>query len=308
MAPPALPEAFVTRLKQMIGEDNAAAAIATMAAPKRAAYWRNPLLGGEAEVPIESRRVAGFDDLFSVAPEQRTALTHAAVAESGQVYLQNPASVYAARALDARPGEEILDLCAAPGGKTLVLAAAMDNRGRLAAVEPVKGRFHRLRANLERCGVNIAATYLKDGRQVGRATPGRFDRVLIDAPCSSEGRFKVGEASSFAQWSQRKIKECARKQKGLLRSGFAALKPGGVLVYCTCTFAPEENERVVDSLLAAEPGADVTALPDPPCSWLPGLEEWQGRPLDQRLRGARRLLPDALWDAFFVCRIRRLDR
>jgi 16S rRNA (cytosine1407-C5)-methyltransferase len=300
-----LPEAFVARLARIVGDDTAAATIATMAAPKRAAYWLNPLLEREPGVPVEGRLVVGFDDLFSVAAEDRNTLTRSPAAESGRLYVQNPASVYAARTLGAKPGEEILDLCAAPGGKTLVLAADMDNRGRLAVVEPVKGRFHRLRANLERCGITIAATYLKDGRRVGRATPGRFDRVLVDAPCFSEGRFRTADASSFSQWSPRKIKECARKQKGLLRSAFAALKPGGVLVYCTCTFAPEENEAVVDGLLGAEPSADVEVLPEPSCSWLPGLTAWQGREFDVRLGNARRLLPDTVWDAFFVCRIRR---
>lgn len=300
-----LPETFVNRLKEIVGDETATEIIATMASPKCAAYWRNPLLDHDLEVSVPSTAVAGFDDLFCVEPGEREVLTRCAAAETGQVYVQNPASVYAARALGARPGEEILDLCAAPGGKALVLAADMDNRGRLAVVEAVRGRFHRLRANLERCGVSIAATYLKDGRRVGGATPARFDRVLIDAPCSSEGRFRVDDVRSFAQWSPRKIKECARKQRGLLRSGFAALKPGGVLVYCTCTFAPEENERIVQGLLDAEPDADVVELPDPGCRVLPGLLSWQGRQFDERLSKAKRLLPDALWDGFFVCVLRR---
>jgi 16S rRNA (cytosine1407-C5)-methyltransferase len=104
-------------------------------------------------------------------------------------------------ALAPRPGETVLDLAAAPGGKTLQLAALMQNSGRLSAVEAVKGRFFRLRANLERGGVTNARTFLMDGRAVGRKCPEMFDRVLLDAPCSSEARFSRLDPRSWAHWS-----------------------------------------------------------------------------------------------------------
>ena len=108
--------------------------------------------------------------------------------------------------------EEVLDLAAAPGGKTLAIAALMNNTGRIAAVEPIRGRFHRMQANLRRCGVSNVQFYQRDGRSVGRLVPERFDRVLLDAPCSSESRMRWLDQQSFEQWSLRKIRETQRKQ------------------------------------------------------------------------------------------------
>lgn len=298
-----LPGTFLRRLELIVGADEAAGVVASMAQPKDVAFWRNPLVAAsaaDAEVPRAAEPL-GFASMYRVPARDRNQLTRSPAAVSGSVFIQNPASVYAALALEAQPGEEVLDLCAAPGGKSLVIAAAMNNSGRLAVVESVPARFHRLRANLTRCGVAIAAAYLKDGRRVGRATPGRFDRVLIDAPCSSESRFRVDEPASYAHWKLRKVKESARKQRALLRSGYAALKPGGRLIYCTCTFAPEENEGVIDEFLRVEPTAEVLELADPPCRWQPGVASWRDRAFDPQLGKARRLLPDAVWDGFFVC-------
>jgi 16S rRNA (cytosine1407-C5)-methyltransferase len=200
----------------------------------------------------------------------------------------------------------VLDLAAAPGGKTLQLAAAMENQGRIAAVEPVKGRFHRLRANLDRCGVTIAALYLADGRAIGAKVPGRFDRVLLDAPCSSEARIRLDAPATYEHWKLRKIRECARKQQRLLLSAFDALKPDGQLLYSTCAFAPEENERVVAYLLERRPAADVLPLALPTAvPAVEGLTSWHGKPIDGRLSAARRIVPDDVWDGFFLCLLTR---
>ena len=159
-----------------------------------------------------------------------------------------------------------------------------------------------------RCGVANAEVYLGDGRSVGRKVPERFDRVLVDAPCSTEARIRLDEPATYMHWKLRKIKEASRKQAGLLRSAYRALKPGGLLVYCTCSFAPEENEVVVGRLLQAEPGADLEPLNFVGGTQRHGLTHWQGQPCDSRLRRARRVLPDALWDGFFVCAVRKERR
>ncbi|MFK7929538.1 MAG: RsmB/NOP family class I SAM-dependent RNA methyltransferase, partial [Myxococcota bacterium] len=182
----------------------------------------------------------------------------------------------------------------------LHLAAQMDNRGRLACVEAIKPRFFRLKANLERGGVTCARLYLKDGRRVGGAVPARFDRVLLDAPCSSEAQFRAESPETWAHWSPRKIKEQARKQRGLLLSAWQALKPGGRLVYATCSLAPEEDEVVLSHLL--QRADDVRVIPPDLADNVPahpGLTEWAGKALDPRLVGARRIRPTAEFDAFF---------
>ena len=176
------------RLDEIFGSADAARIVTSMAQPKRTAYWCNPLVPGVSDRPGEP--VAGVVGCFSVPAEQRTQLLATAGVADGALYPLNPSSVIAARALmvsAAAAGSldvvEVLDLAAAPGGKTLLIAAEMDNRGRIAAVESVKGRFHRMRANLARCGVSNTQFYLADGRSIGRKVAERFHRVLLDAPC-----------------------------------------------------------------------------------------------------------------------------
>ena len=279
----------------------------SMTRPKRQAYWLNPLVVRPPEFEPPGEAVPGLDDVFSVDAIVRETVTRHEGARRGWLYPLNPSSLLAVEALAPRPGEEVLDLAAAPGGKTVALAARMRNTGRIAAVEAVKGRFHRLRANLMRCGVCNAQLYLADGRAIGRKVPDRFDRVLLDAPCSSEARIRLDDAATHAHWKPRKIREASAKQAGLLRSAYRALKPGGRLVYCTCSFAPEENELVVSRLLRAEPGADLEPMDFPDVPKSAGLVEWRGRGCDARVARAVRVVPDDLWDGFFVCRIRKVS-
>ncbi len=274
-----------------------------MGRPKRYGYWVNPLRRGS---PLPgSTPLPELDGCWTAPDGLRNEILHGQAATEGRIYPINPSSLLAVELLAPRPGEEILDLAAAPGGKTIFAAAAMDNRGRIAAVEPVKGRFHRMRANLARCGVDIVDFYLRDGRRVGSRVPARFDGVLLDAPCSSEARIRLDDPGTYAHWKPRKIRETARKQRGLLASAYRAVKPGGRVVYCTCAFAPEENELVVQQLLTAAPDARLVAASVSAPGSVPGLTSWRGRELRADVSAAVRIVPDDLWDGFFVCRIEK---
>jgi 16S rRNA (cytosine1407-C5)-methyltransferase len=186
------------------------------------------------------------------------------------------------------------------------MAAMMNNEGRIAAVEKSRPRFFKLRANLERLGVSCVDTYLKDGSAVWRSCEGRFDKVLVDAPCSSEGRFNMNDPDTLKYWSPNKIKQMARAQWVLLQSGFRSLKPGGMLVYSTCTFAPEENEAIISKLLKRYPDAKIL-----PCAWSgenqqAGLAAWQGRDFHPGITHCVRILPNEQMPGFFVAYIERL--
>ena len=175
--------------------------------------------------------------------------------------------------LSPQSEECILDLGAAPGSKTLQLAELMGNQGSIWAVESVRGRFFRLRDNLARYGAENVQTHLADGTRLWRRHPERFDRVLLDAPCSSEGRFRADAPKTYAYWSEKKIAEASRKQRRLCYAAVQCLKPGGVLVYSTCTFAPEENEAIINRVLRQFAGAltvEDIALPFDQC--IVGLE------------------------------------
>ena len=294
---------FVARLKDIVGDQCAETIHQTMRGPKDQAYWVNPLVDGE--IGFSGTPVVGAADCYVLPASQRSEITESRAAADGVVYPINPSSVVAVTSLAPEMGEEILDLAAAPGGKTLLIAAAMNNSGRIAAVEPVKGRFHRMRANLKRCGVTNTEFYCADGRGVGRKVGQRFSRVMLDAPCSSEARIDWDREQTYQHWKARKIRETSRKQRSLIRSAFSALQPGGVMVYCTCAYAPEENECVVDHLLRREPSADVLPVAIARDETLAGLTVWQGRTLDPRLKWALRILPDRLWDGFFLCLLTR---
>lgn len=307
MAPLDLPADFVNRLREIIAPEDWSAVAESFSAHRRPAFRVNTLKATPSEV-LEELAAAGVaaqpvvwsETAYTVPRELRQTLTHAAAADSGTLYVQSLSSQLAALLLEPQSGEMILDLAAAPGGKTSHLAALMQNQGWLSAVEPIRDRFFRLQANLKRLGVTIAHYYQLDGRLVAKKTGPRFDRVLLDAPCSAESRFRIGDPDTHQFWSERKIRESARKQAGLIRSAFGALKPGGRLLYCTCTFAPEENEAIVAGLLEDHPeSARLIPLPDWISSARPGLGHFRGTDFPRDMQLVKRILPSEEHDAFF---------
>ena len=310
---PDLPTEFLALLGALVPAELRPEVDASYCAVKAPVFRINTLLADAPSVLAElagagliPEVITGFPDTYRLPAAQRETLTYSMPASDGRIYIQGLSSMAAILALDPQPGEEILDLAAAPGGKTSLIAARMANQGRLAAVEAVKPRYFRLKANLQRLGVTNTQCYLKDGAIVGKLTPERFDRVLLDAPCSSEAQFTRLDAASWAHWSPRKVKEMARKQGKLLRSAIAALKPGGVLAYCTCALSPDENEVIVSEALARHPEMSVETIALPPqVPALPGLTTWKGKALDERVQATRRILPGADSDAFFICRLRK---
>lgn len=299
-------EAFCLRLQQMYGSQIAADIVTSMRAVAHRCFWINPLRPSSLTgADFGAVAIDELPDVFCVGMDNP--ITQRSAAENGELYIQNPASFFAVRVLAPTENEEVLDLAAAPGGKTIAMAARMQNTGRIAAVEPIRGRFHRMQANLSRCGVTNVQFYLRDGRGVGRAVPERFDRVLLDAPCSSESRMRWQDPKTYQHWSLRKVRETQRKQRSLLRSAYAALKPGGVLVYCTCSFAPEENEVVVDSLLGKS-DAQLLSIDGAPRNSLPGLTHWAGKNLRPELTLSRRILPNSIWDGFYLARIAKPEQ
>ena len=166
--------------------------------------------------------------------------------------MHTPGSVRVAPALAPQPGDRVLDLCAAPGSKAGHLAWLMRQQGELVVNELSRNRAQRLQRNLKL--MNIVATVLTGpGESLGRRLGPTFDRVLVDVPCSGTGRVWLGDPRTWGEWSVRAVKRLAKLQRMLLHSGIAALKPGGTLVYSTCSLLQEENEAV----LAKIPG-DVT--------------------------------------------------
>lgn len=279
---------------------------------KRTSFRVNTLLAtiesvvaqlGEQQIPI--RPISWLDSGFSVDATYREQLLATNLFNDASIYVQNPSSMLACVVLDPQPGELILDLAAAPGGKTTMIAAMMQNAGALSAVEPIKKRFFKLRDNLQRNGVTIAKTYMYDGRTIGGKTPNRFDRVLLDAPCSGESRFRSDDPDTYRFWSARKIREQSRKQVGLIKSAIRCLKPGGKLLYCTCSFAPEENELAVLKALKRFDDVELETIEIPTEVNSHVLATWDETNFDRAV--GLRILPDDLHDGFYLCGITKLS-
>ncbi|HEC78626.1 MAG TPA: NOL1/NOP2/sun family putative RNA methylase [candidate division WOR-3 bacterium] len=221
----------------------------------------------------------------------------------GLIYVQEVASMIPVLVLEPKPDEFILDMCAAPGSKTTQIAQLMGNTGLLVANEMNRKRVHGLIYNIKRCGLlNDAVTCLR-GQKLDKFLPNYFDRVLIDAPCSAEGTIRKSKAVLY-HWGLKNIQKMARVQKGLLTAGFRVLRPGGTLVYSTCTIAPEENEAVVSYLLEKFPEAEVLPITIPHFKIRSGIKKWQNEIFDRRVEQCARILPqDNDTAPFFIAKL-----
>ena len=222
---------------------------------------------------------------------------------AGVFYSQEPSASSAAPLLGVQPGMRVLDLCAAPGGKSSQLAAALQGRGVLVSNEYVAARAEILKSNLERMGVSNAVVLNETPARIAEALPEFFDRVLVDAPCSGEGMFRK-EPVALQQHCEALVKQCAELGAQILDCAAAALAPGGQLVYSTCTFAPEEDEGQVAAFLQRHPEfalADVLGNVDYTFGSVGEENRTGGLPLD--VSKVRRIWPCQGGEGHFIARL-----
>lgn len=179
---------------------------------------------------------------------------------AGMFYAQEPSAASAVTLLQVRPGERVLDLCAAPGGKSTQIAAALQGTGLLWSNEIVRSRAHVLLSNMERMGVKNAVVSCEHPQPLCERLQGYFDKVLVDAPCSGEGMFRK-EPEALLHWHADYPGQCAARGREILRSAALALRENGELVYSTCTFSPEENEETVKWFLGEYPDFELLECP-----------------------------------------------
>ena len=249
-----LPDAFLARMRRLLGAEFDAF-LASYELPRNVGIRLNPQKCS-APLPFCGERVGWAPNGYYYDPAQRPGLHP--YHEAGLYYLQEPSAMAPAPLLDAQPGQRVLDLCAAPGGKTTQLAAAMTGRGLLVCNEIHPKRARILSSNIERMGVKNALVLNEHPAKLAERFPLYFDRVLVDAPCSGEGMFRKEDAA-VTDWSEETVAMCAARQSEILESAAAMLRQGGRLVYSTCTFSPEENEGVISAFLHRHP--DFSVLP-----------------------------------------------
>ena len=299
-----LPELFCEKMKSLLGEEYEAF-LAALDRPRAVGLRLNPLKIRHSERPkgpalrrseesaSQSKPVFQIEDLknssifnspfsiFHLTPvpwcptgffyEEATRPGLHPYHAAGAYYLQEPSAMAPAELLDPRPGERVLDLCAAPGGKSTQLAGKLMGSGLLVCNEIHPKRAGILASNIERLGIANALVLNEHPARLAERFPEFFDRVLVDAPCSGEGMFRKHDAA-FEDWSPETVAMCARRQAEILDSAAAMLRPGGRLVYSTCTFSPEENEGSVANFLERNPGftVETTELP----YFAPGRPDW----------------------------------
>ena len=230
-----LPTAFLQRMQRMLGPEYPAF-LRSYDRPRSVGLRFNPLKG--ADLPRLSfglTPVPWAPHGYFYDPATRPGLHP--YHEAGVYHLQEPSAMAPAVLLDAQPGELVLDLCAAPGGKSTQIAAALQGQGLLVCNEINPGRAKILARNIERMGITNALVLQETPQRIAAAFPHCFDRVLVDAPCSGEGMFRK-EAAASADWSEATVAHCAARQQEILDAAAVLLKAGGRLVYSTCTFAP----------------------------------------------------------------------
>ena len=255
-----LPEAFLERMKRQLG-DEYESYLDSLNRSRAVALRFNPLKGEIPQLPFVGQLVPWEPMGYYYDPDARPGLH--VFHEAGVYYLQEASAMAPVALLDPQPGERVCDLCAAPGGKTTQIAGRMMGQGFLLCNEINPKRAKILSRNIERMAVSNALVTNEHPATLAQRFAGFFDRVLVDAPCSGEGMFRKEEAA-VTDWSQETVEMCARRQAEILSSAAALVRPGGHLVYSTCTFSPEEDEQAVARFLENHPEFVPETVDAPP--------------------------------------------
>lgn len=220
----------------------------------------------------------------------------------GQIYVQDAASMIPPIVLEPKPGDIVLDMCAAPGSKTTQIAQYMQNKGLLIANDVLGKRLSALGINLQRCGVHNAIITQQQGSYYRNL---EFDKVLVDAPCSASGTIRKS-FKALSMWSPGFVRKMRGIQKQLIEAGFMSLKEGGTMVYSTCTMEPEEDEGVVSHLLSRHDNAKVQNIKLDIKKSKPILE-WEGLEINPEVKNCLRIYPqDNDTEGFFVAKIKKI--
>lgn len=250
--------------------------------------------------------VSWYEDAFVLENKSIRELTATGAYKQGFFYIQNLSSMIPPLILDPKPHEKILDLAAAPGSKTTQIAVLMQNTGEIVANDSSYTRLFHLKRNLQEQRVTNTKVICLQGQKIWEQIPDYFDKTLVDVPCSMEGRFQTSDPKSYADWTPKKGKMLAPKQGYMLRSAISATKPGGTIVYSTCTISPEENEGVIDWILKKEKDRiAIEKITFPHIPSIPAVTVNGVKKYDMQVLNCLRILPSETTEGFFVAKIKR---
>lgn len=249
------------------------------------------------EINIKFERVLWYKDALIIKNANEQELQKLDIYKKGYIYLQSLSSMIPPLVLSPKPYERILDVASAPGSKTTQIACLMENKGEIIANELDKLRFERLKYNVEAQGASIVKLENGRGEALGKKYVEEFDKVLLDTPCSGEGRFSSLDPRSYRSWSKKEVLRLSKLQKKLINSACVALKHGGILVYSTCTINEYENEDIV-SFAINELGLKLEEINIDIKDSIKGITE--------ETKKCIRILPSKDMEGFFVAKFRKL--
>lgn len=279
----------------------------------------NSLMGDIEETKKELKRkgyvleeIPWAKDTYFVPNKNKDEASQTEEYHDGKYYIQNLSSILATLVLDPKEGENILDMCAAPGSKTTHIADLTDNKANIIANDIDVSRSSDLQNVLEQFGAKAKVT-LSDAKEFGKNYPVYFDKVLLDAPCSGEGLIYFKGPKPLRYWSMDKVKRSVFVQKDLITSAFKTLKHGSYMIYSTCTLEPEENEGALTYLLNTFPNAKIEkidlvneilkASPELNTYIKPGIKKWSGNLYNPQVKNAIRIIPNKMMMGFFIAKI-----
>lgn len=254
-----LPEKFSIRMKSLLGDEYSAYESALQSEPVKAFRVNTQKISldeFEKINPFGSRKIPYVESGYYLDYEK---VGNHPFHHAGMIYVQEPAAMAPAECIDIHPDSKILDMCAAPGGKSTQLKNKLGSGGMLVSNEIIPSRCKILTGNFERLGLKNCITTCTDTAYLTKIFPNVFDIIMVDAPCSGEGMFRK-EPIAIDEWSQENVEKCAARQTEILENAVKCLASGGTIIYATCTFSLEENEMTVDRFLQSHPDFEIVPV------------------------------------------------
>ncbi len=309
-----LPKEFLKKLESIAPKDQLEEIHQALCQERPTTFRANTLKISSNKLIIELQKlginfeqISWYKNAFILKDQPQSVLQDTYLYKEGYLYVQSLSSMIPALILNPQPKEKILDLTAAPGSKTTQMAMMMGNSGQIVANDTSRPRLYRLEANAKIQEVNNITVTQLPGQILWQKFPEYFDKSLVDAPCSMEGRFCATDNKTYRDWTPGKVKGLAPRQSFLLRSAISATKPGGMIVYSTCTLSPEENEGVIDWILKKETGnVSLENISIANLKTYPGLKEYKGKKYDTDIIKTVRIYPTRLMEGFFVAKLKKV--
>lgn len=310
-----LPVNFLNQLTEIFPENQLPSVMQSFCVKKPISIRINTLKTTKEEIisilhnaGIETIDVPWYSDACIISSVSKQTIQELPIYTNGHLYIQNLSSMIPALVLNPLRDEKILDLCAAPGSKTTQIAQMMKNTGEILANDNSRQRIYRMQTILKSQNVTNTKTLISRGEHLWKKYPNYFDKVLVDVPCTMEGRFNASDPETYRDWTIKKIHILANLQRQLLRSAYYAVKPGGTIVYSTCTLEPEENEAVIQNLIDQEKEyVRLEEINIPKLKINESIKKWRNQSFTKDIEKTIRIYPDEIMEGFFVAKLTRLN-